>query len=113
MWRCPVCGQTFTGRNMPHSCQVVPLERHFEGRPPTLRAHLVLTRHIDHPRLTVEYLPPRYHVHRLNLRQPADVDDQVRARLAEAYAVGAQRHLRPQPPPAAPPAPDRPSTGSR
>jgi Domain of unknown function (DUF5655) len=32
MWRCPTCGQTFTSRNMPHSCQVVPLDRHFEGR---------------------------------------------------------------------------------
>jgi Domain of unknown function (DUF5655) len=31
MWRCPTCGQTFTSRNMPHSCQVVPLDRHFEG----------------------------------------------------------------------------------
>ena len=157
MWRCPTCGQTFTGRNMPHSCQVVPLDRHFEGRPPTLRAafdafveaaeangpvtinatksritlqarmrfagveprrdhlraHLVLTRHIDHPRLTVEHLEPRYHVHRLKLGEPADVDAELAAWLAEAYAVGAQRDLRPQPPPAAPPAPDRPSTGSR
>jgi hypothetical protein len=32
MWRCPTCGQTFTSRNLPHSCQVVPLDRHFEGR---------------------------------------------------------------------------------
>jgi hypothetical protein len=32
MWRCPNCGQTFTSRNLPHSCQVVPLDRHFEGR---------------------------------------------------------------------------------
>ena len=32
MWRCPTCGQTFTSRNLPHSCEVVPLERHFEGR---------------------------------------------------------------------------------
>src|SRR5215211_5552715 len=33
MWRCPTCGQTFVTRNMPHSCQVVPLDAHFEGRP--------------------------------------------------------------------------------
>jgi uncharacterized protein DUF5655 len=33
LWRCPACGQTFVTRNMPHSCQVVPLETHFEGRP--------------------------------------------------------------------------------
>jgi hypothetical protein len=157
LWRCPVCGQTFTGRNMPHSCQVVSVEQHFEGRPPALRAvfdafvaaaqtngpltvnatksritlqvrmrfagveprrdhlrtHVILTRQIDHPRLTVEHLEPRYYVHRLRLTEPADVDDQLAAWLAEAYAVGAQRHLRRQPRPAAPPAPDQPSTGSR
>jgi hypothetical protein len=157
LWQCPVCGQTFTGRNMPHSCLVVPLEQHFAGRSPVLRAafdafvdaartngpltinstksritlqvrmrfagveprrdhlraHLVLTRHIDHPRLTVEYLEPRNYVHRLKLTQPADVDAELTAWLAEAYDVGAQRHLTRQPPPAAPPAPDRPSTGSR
>ncbi len=38
MWRCPVCGQTFVTRNMPHSCLVVPLDEHFDGRPPELRA---------------------------------------------------------------------------
>lgn len=55
MWRCPVCGQTFAGRNMPHSWLVVPLDHHFEGRPPELRAafsalvtHLVLKRRIEH-----------------------------------------------------------------
>ena len=38
MWECPACGQTFVARNMPHSCLVVPLDQHFEGRPPALRA---------------------------------------------------------------------------
>jgi hypothetical protein len=33
LWRCPRCGQTFAGRNMPHSCQVVPLDVHFAGKP--------------------------------------------------------------------------------
>jgi hypothetical protein len=157
LWRCPVCGQTFTGRNMPHSCQVVPLDQLFAGRPPVLRAafdafvdaagangpltinattsritlqvrmrfagveprrdhlraHLVLTHRIEDPRLTVEFLEPRYYVHRLRLAQPADVDADVTTWLAEAYAVGAQRHLRRQPSPAAPPAPDPSSTGSR
>lgn len=32
LWRCPVCGQTFVTRNMPHSCQVVALDSHFAGR---------------------------------------------------------------------------------
>src|SRR6185295_15420430 len=149
MWRCPTCGQTFTGRNMPHSCQVVPLDRHFVGRPPTLRAafdafveaaeangpvtinatksritlqvrmrfaaveprrnhlraHLVLKRRIEHPRLAVEHLEPDYYVHRFTLTRPADVDDELKAWVAEAYQTGAQ--LTRSQPPAAPPAPDR------
>jgi hypothetical protein len=37
LWRCPVCGQTFVTRNMPHSCQVVSLDAFFEGAAPELR----------------------------------------------------------------------------
>jgi Domain of unknown function (DUF5655) len=37
LWRCPVCGQRFVSRNMPHSCQVVPLDEFFEGAAPELR----------------------------------------------------------------------------
>ena len=111
MWRCPVCGQTFVGRNMPHSCVVVPLDQHFEGRPPELRAHLVLKRRIEHPRLAVEHLEPDYYLHRFDLAGPADVDDELTAWVAEAYRVGAQLTAAPQP--AAPPAPDPPTPGSR
>ncbi|HET8755266.1 MAG TPA: DUF5655 domain-containing protein [Solirubrobacteraceae bacterium] len=150
MWRCPTCGQTFTGRNMPHSCQTVPLDRHFEGReamrpvfdalvaaarengPVTinatksritlqaemrfaavetrrarLKAHVVLGRRIQSPRFTtVEHLPPAYYVHRFELERPEDVDDEVRAWLAEAYFRRSRA-------PAAPPAPDPPRPGSR
>jgi hypothetical protein len=155
MWRCPVCGQTFVSRNMPHSCQTVPLERHFEHRSPELRAafdalvaaaeqngpvtvnatksritlqvrmrfaaveprrdhlraHLVLKRHLEHPRLTVEHLAPDYYVHRFLLTHPDDVDAELTAWVAEAYRVGAQ--LTGAPPPTAPPAPDPPTPGSR
>jgi hypothetical protein len=150
MWRCPTCGQTFVTRNMPHSCLVVPLDAHFQGRPELrsvfdtfvaaarengpltinatksrvtlqvrmrfagieprsdhLRAHLVLTRPIESARLQVEHLPPRYFVHRLRLYRPQDVDDELRGWLAEAYAVGEQRHLKRSRAPADPPAPDR------
>jgi Domain of unknown function (DUF5655) len=31
MWRCPVCGQQFVTRNLPHSCQVVTLDDFFAG----------------------------------------------------------------------------------
>ena len=37
LWQCPVCGQWFVSRNMPHSCQVVPLDEFFEGAAPELR----------------------------------------------------------------------------
>ena len=155
MWRCPVCGQTFVTRNMPHSCQVVPLGDHFAGRPPAVRAafdafvaaaeehgpvtinatksritlqvrmrfaaveprrdhlrgHLVLKRHIKSDRLTVEHLPPHYYLHRFRLTDPAGVDDELKAWLAEAYQVGAQ--VSGAPPPAAPPAQGRPTPGRR
>lgn len=151
MWRCPTCGQTFTSRNMPHSCQVVPLDAHFEGRPQMratfdafvaaaeengpvtvnatksritlqarmrfaaverprrdhLNAHVVLRRPLASPRFTkVEHVPPSYYVHRFRLQTPADVDDELRGWLAEAYVSGSRA-------PADPPAPDRPTPGSR
>ena len=139
LWRCPVCGQTFVSRNMPHSCQVVGLERFFDGVAPELRelfdryvaaargngdvtvnatksriaiqvrgrfagierprkrylvATFVLTRPIDSPRFTrVEYVPPYYFVHRLRLARAEDIDAELRGWLAEAYEVGAQRHV--------------------
>lgn len=33
LWTCPRCGKSYVTRNLWHSCVVVPLERHFEGRP--------------------------------------------------------------------------------
>ena len=139
MWRCPTCGQTFVTPNMPHSCQVIPLEDHFAASEPNVRAtfdallaaarelgpvtvnatksrislqarmrfaaveaprkrhlnaHLVLTRPIESDRFTrVEHLQPYYYLHRLRLERPEDVDDQLRAWLAEAYEVGTQRHV--------------------
>jgi hypothetical protein len=37
LWRCPVCGQEFVSRNMPHSCQVQSLDAYFAGSDPALR----------------------------------------------------------------------------
>jgi hypothetical protein len=139
LWTCPVCGQTFVSRNMPHSCQVVGLDAFFEGSAPELRelfelyvaaarengevvvnatksrvalqarmrfagierprkrylmATFVITRPVASPRLTrVEFVPPYYYVHRLRVAEPSDIDDELRGWLAEAYAVGVQRHL--------------------
>jgi hypothetical protein len=33
LWTCPRCGQRYAGRNMWHSCEVVPLETHLAGKP--------------------------------------------------------------------------------
>jgi hypothetical protein len=135
-----MCGQRFVTRNMPHSCEVVALDRFFESAAPALRdlferfvdaaresgpvtvnatksrialqvrmrfagilrprkqfllANFVLTRPVESPRLArVEYVPPYYYVHRLRLHEPADIDAELRGWLAEAYEVGAQRHVR-------------------
>ena len=133
MWTCPVCGQSFVTRTMPHSCQVVGLDEFFAGSPlrdmferfvaaarengpvtvnatksritlqvrmrfaavqrPRKRylpAHFVLTWPIESPRLSVEFLPPYYYVHKLRLE---DVDDELKGWLAEAYRIGEQRHV--------------------
>ena len=37
LWRCPDCGQSFTSRNLPHSCQVIGLDELFAGAAPVLR----------------------------------------------------------------------------
>jgi hypothetical protein len=59
-----------------------------------LDAHLVLTRPVRSPRLKVEFLAPYYYLHRVRLRTPADVDDELRGWLAEAHEVGRRRHVR-------------------
>jgi hypothetical protein len=82
-----------------------------EPRRDRLRAHLVLKREIEHERLTVEHLEPDYYLHRFTLTTPDDVDDELKAWVAEAYRVGAQLSAARQP--ADPPAPDRAKPGSR
>jgi hypothetical protein len=59
-----------------------------------LDGHVVLARRLESPRFRrVEVYSPRNVVHLFRLHGPADVDDVVAAWLAEAYAVGEQRHL--------------------
>jgi len=59
-----------------------------------LDGHVVLARRYEHPRFTkIDYISPRNLVHRFRITDPAEVDEEVRAWLAEAYAVGEQRHL--------------------
>jgi Domain of unknown function (DUF5655) len=64
-----------------------------------LDGHVVLARALHHPRFVrVTTISPHNNVHLFRLRTPADVDADVEAWLAEAYGVGAQRHLRREPP---------------
>lgn len=37
-WTCPRCGRKFVSRDMEHACRTYPLEAHFEGCDPALRA---------------------------------------------------------------------------
>jgi hypothetical protein len=56
--------------------------------------HVVLARRREDPRFRrIESFSPRNHVHAFRLASVDDVDDEVADWLAEAYAVGAQRHL--------------------
>ena len=78
-----------------------------EPRSDHLRAHLVLMRPIDNPRLQVEHLPPRYYLHRLRLYAPEDVDAELRGWLADGVRLGEQRHIRRSRGRGARPGPDR------
>ena len=38
LWRCPKCERVFANRNQTHSCGRYPLDAHFEGKSPEIRA---------------------------------------------------------------------------
>jgi hypothetical protein len=60
-----------------------------------LDGHLVLARRIDSPRFRrIETYSPRNILHAFRLTDPDEVDREFAGWLAEAYAVGQQRHLR-------------------
>ena len=57
--------------------------------------HVVLARRRPDARFrTIQTFSPRNHLHTFRLSSVDDVDDTVRSWLAEAYAVGEQKHLR-------------------
>jgi hypothetical protein len=67
--------------------QITPRRQWLDG-------HVVLARRLDHPRFRkVETFSPRNHLHAFRLSELAEIDDDFRAWLAEAYAVGDQQHL--------------------
>ena len=56
--------------------------------------HVVLARRLESPRFRrIDLISPRNQVHVFRLQEPAAVDPEVEAWLAEAYSVGEQRHL--------------------
>jgi len=57
-------------------------------------SHVVLARRLEHPRFRkIETISSRNHVHHFRLASVSEVDAVVADWLAEAYAVGEQRHL--------------------
>lgn len=67
----------------------------FMPRQRWLRGHLVLANEVVSPRfIAVQVFSPRNVLHELRLDAPADVDEEFRGWLAEAYDVGQQRHHR-------------------
>ena len=68
--------------------QITPRRRWLDG-------HVVLARRLESPRFRrIETFSPRNHLHAFRLTDAADLDAEFRAWLAEAYAVGEQKHLR-------------------
>jgi hypothetical protein len=66
----------------------------FQPRRRWLDGHLVLARRIENPRFRrVETYSPRNVLHAVRLTGPDEVDAEFTGWLAEAYAVGQQRHL--------------------
>jgi hypothetical protein len=72
--------------------QVTPKSHWLDG-------HVVLARRFEHPRFRrIETISPRNHVHHFRIKCADDIDAEFTDWLAEAYAVGEQRHLqRPEP----------------
>jgi hypothetical protein len=59
-----------------------------------LDGHVLLARRLDSPRLRrIETYSPQNVLHAFRLSTPEEVDGEVAGWLAEAYAVGEQRHL--------------------
>jgi hypothetical protein len=69
--------------------QVTPRQRWLDG-------HVVLARRLESPRFRrIETFSPRNHVHVFRVITVDDIDEEFRAWLREAYAVGEQNHLAP------------------
>lgn len=66
----------------------------FSLRRRRIDGHVVLARRLESPRFRrIDVISPRNQVHVFRLQEPAEVDGEVEQWLAEAYSVGAKRHL--------------------
>ena len=60
-----------------------------------LDGHVVLARRLEGPRFRkVETFSPRNHLHAFRISSIDEIDEEMRAWLTEAYAVGNQDHLK-------------------
>jgi hypothetical protein len=68
--------------------QVTPRRHWLDG-------HVVLARRLEHPRFrSIQTFSPRNHLHTFRIAQAADIDEDFRGWLREAYLVGDQQHLK-------------------
>lgn len=66
----------------------------FSLKPHWVDGHVVLARRLDSTRFKRIYeVSPRNQVHEFRLGSAADVDEEVKSWLREAYSVGQQKHL--------------------
>ena len=139
LWRCPVCGQRFVTRNMPHSCEVPVARRVLRGRQArardlfdrfvaAVRGNGEVTVNVTKSRVALQVAdalrgssgrarttwwrasstpapirerssdPRRVRAAVLlrtpvQLRSAEDIDAELARWLAQAYQVGAQRHV--------------------
>jgi hypothetical protein len=94
MWSCPVCGQTFVTRNMPHSCAIVALDQHFAGRPPELREAFdaFVAAAQEHGRVTVNATKSRITLQvRMRFAAVEPRRDHLRAHLVLKRPIESQR----------------------
>lgn len=59
-----------------------------------LQAHVVLSRRLESPRfIKIDTMSPKCYVHHFIIREPSDLNEEVRSWLREAYQVGTQKNL--------------------
>ena len=96
--RSPLVGRSLSSqkkRALPFKCgcrlpKVTPRQHWLDG-------HIVLARRRPLPRFRrIDTISARNHVHHFRLVSPTEVDAEFGSWLREAYAVGAQEHLKPR-----------------